>query len=380
MALRELASSEMLYVNQLRSAIRHGLLPAYRAFAKEEGNGDDVKRQTFERILNLCSEVWQQSCISAGAFGRMSTHGAVMEVATLFSSLQPMQLYAAYCIAASDSVANGTFNHLPILRFVDENVLKAKCLGVVNHADGPADALQRLVDLPLSRMANYEAYSQRLSFLSYKGGAASAELARQGEEWMQVTAAHQIAVAEAAITNEFWEDFPGARKQFATPARRVIKHSKEAPLHTKGLLSGSTWFLLFNDAFVMSQMFGTKEMPLSTLWVQDLHPKTLTFTIVTPLETLEVYANNQTAKASWINAIVRCICKSVSSHDPVTQRAQMSRTVTTAFSGAVPLNLDLRQLERRKAEHPLRDHYLYGNSMYSGDMHVGKLVGYGARF
>ena len=63
---------------------------------------------------------------------------------------------------------------------------------------------------------------------------------------------------QADATATFWDDYPGARKTFATPMRRVVKHSKEAPLHTRGLLSGSTWFLLFNDAFVVSQMFGTQ--------------------------------------------------------------------------------------------------------------------------
>ena len=190
----------MAYVNQLRAAIRHGMLPAYKALTKDEGSSDEVKRQTFEKILNLCSEVWQASCISAGALGGMSTRGAVMEVATLFDALQPPLLYGSYATAYSDAVANGTMSHLPIIRLVDEALLKVKCMGVVKQEDGPADALMRLVLLPMERMAAYDSYCQRLSFLTYKGGLASSELARASEQWVTLSEALKIALAEVSVS------------------------------------------------------------------------------------------------------------------------------------------------------------------------------------
>ena len=376
MALRELASTEMMYVNQLRAAIRHGLLPAYKSLAKEDGSSDEVKRQTFEKILNLCSEVWQASCVTAGSLGGMSTRGAVMEVATLFDALQPPLLYGNYATSYSDAIANGTMRHLPIVRLVDDSLLKIKCTGVVKQEDGPAEALLRLVLLPIERMAAYESFCQRLSFLSYKGGLASAELARAAEQWIQLSEALKIALVEADTTAKFWDDYPGARKTFATPMRRIVKHSREAPLHTRGLLSGSTWFLLFNDAFVVSQMFGTREMPLGTLWVSDI-PDSLSFTIITPVETLEVYTNSHDAKSAWIAAVTRCICKCVDAYDENAMCASMGLVAATAFSGTVPIELELYQLERRKAHHYFKDHHLYGSGHYHGDMHMGKLDGEG---
>ena len=109
---------------------------------------------------------------------------------------------------------------------------------------------------------------------------------------------------------------------------------------------------------------GTREMPLGTLWVYDI-PDSLSFNIITPLETLEVYANSQNAKAAWIAALIRCICKCVDTYDEDAMCASMGLVAATAFSGTVLIELEMYQLERRKAHHYFKDHPMYGSGRWS---------------
>jgi hypothetical protein len=86
-----------------------------------------LRRKLFETILNLCSEVWQASCVLAGCLMDISVRGAVSELIEITDQMDPFKLYGAYARAFTNSISNSVLDHPPFARLLSDNIQKADC-------------------------------------------------------------------------------------------------------------------------------------------------------------------------------------------------------------------------------------------------------------
>ena len=382
MILRELASGELDYVNQLRCVIRHGLLPAYRSL-DQDGGMSGVLKKLFESILNLLSEIWQMTCITAASFGEISNKGSIAQLISLMENLVPVKLYREYARCYADALANGVHKHPLFVRLVEEGVIKSnQPFFQAQNVEGSV-LFHRLLRLPLERIANYELSFRRLGYLG-SCKEENKELCAFADEWIQLTEALKIACIDANKTAQFWEENPAAQKKFATSQRRLVCHSRlpKQTLHTKGLLSAATWIILFNDIVGVSQVFSQREIPLNLLWIQhtdatDADSNRHSFQIVTPVEVLDVYTDSSECKEIWMAAFLRCICSLIKGYDKVQKLATLSTDPCDVLSFDVPMELTCEALQQRVVSYQLKDDATYGDATYHGLMNCGRVSGHG---
>ena len=142
------------------------------------------------------------------------------------------------------------FKHAPY------SLLVSDCLTNSRHSDffescDPAETLHVLARLPMARVVTLELTFRRLGFLCIGGlHEQSEQLAGVSDQWVQTAEATKIASLDAEATAKIWEEYPAAKKQFAKPGRRVIKHSKAEPLTTKGLLNAGTCLIRYPHAVI----------------------------------------------------------------------------------------------------------------------------------
>ena len=381
MILRELASGELDYVNQLRAVIRHGLLPAYRAL-DQDGGLTGVLKEIFESLLNFLSEIWQMTCITAASFGEISNKGTISQLIALMESLTPAKLYRDYARCYVDAVANAVHKHPAVVRLVEDGVMRSNQKFFRDESIEGTAMFHRLLRLPLERMTSYELSFRRLGYLS-SCNEENDQLCAVADEWVQLAEALKIATLDAEKTAQFWEENPSTRKQFAKPSRRMVCHSRtpNKTLHTRGLLSTATWIILFNDIVGLSQVFSQRELPLNLLWIQDTETtddsNRHSFQIVSPAENLDVYADTQACKDVWTSTLLRCMCTLIKSYDTEKKIPTLGAKPRDVLSLEVPMELSFAELSRRVVSYHLKDDPAYGDATYYGLMSGAKISGHG---
>lgn len=98
MLLRELASSEITFVNSLREALRNLLLPFAKAVRVDPSQYFPVtaSKDAFDSLIATHSEIWHVACTSATQFSIASVTGNYGNMFEVFQRLKPLELYRQY--------------------------------------------------------------------------------------------------------------------------------------------------------------------------------------------------------------------------------------------------------------------------------------------
>ena len=95
MLLRELASSEIAFVNSLRDTLRSWLLPFAKAVRSDPSQYFPIAatKDAFDTLNATHSEIWHLACTSATQFSVASSKGHYGNMLEVFERLEPLKVY-----------------------------------------------------------------------------------------------------------------------------------------------------------------------------------------------------------------------------------------------------------------------------------------------
>lgn len=113
--LRELASSEIAFVNELREHLRFRLLPLLTAVRSNSSgfHTSEGGRVLLEDLVACYSEIWHLSCTAAARFATASNSGDYDTALAAFELIQPAALFEKFADSLCDAMALGVFNDIP---------------------------------------------------------------------------------------------------------------------------------------------------------------------------------------------------------------------------------------------------------------------------
>jgi len=375
MVLRELASSEISFVNALRNSLRSWLLPFAKAVRADPGQHFPVPstKDAFDVLLATYSETWHLACTSATQFSEASGRGHYGNVFEVFNRLDSLQLYRQYTNVLCDAVAIGVF--------IDHPKLSRSALATSDF--------RTMMQLPIERIEIYASVLNRLMALLVADTENCKLATAIASDWDKLRKSSDQMLSRAAETEAFWRQNSSLRKTFGTASRRVVLHSKACHLHLNKVLSASTWYILCEDALLVPQVFSHREYPLHTLWVEDVpdtevlqHGIRITSTYGTTGTTVEsfvVYAEKASDKAQWLDAFTRCIGHYVVSFDDESNIARLaSGAVARADSNdTFQHSMTLSQLEKRFVCFRVQGHPEFKDAVFEGETVLGRVTGRG---
>eukprot|EP00041_Stephanoeca_diplocostata_P026969 m.735270 g.735270 ORF g.735270 m.735270 type:complete len:1834 (-) comp23088_c0_seq1:324-5825(-) len=388
--LRELASSEITFVNELREHLRFRLLPLLNAVRTNTGSfhTSEGGRVLLEDLVACYSEIWHLSCTAAARFATASNTGDYDTALAAFELIQPAALFEKFADSLCDAVAFGVFNDIPDT--VSPKVAASKQASQTPDAN---PTVRQMLILPLHRADHYDTLLTRLGALLVNDPNAASRSRQIAARWDTLLQANVHCTALARSTEKFWMEHAAARKQFAIAPRRVLLHSKTCPLHSAKFLSGSPSYILAQDALLVSQVFSHREYPLNTLWVEDVLSDSsggsssgTSFRIIsahaatgTSTEVFTVYTDNVSDKNTWMKMLARGISAYVTAYDAAAMVARLSSSVNNRLSSindtVYILNHD--QLKTRIVYCRLLGHPSFKNALYEGEMTSGRITGHG---
>lgn len=365
--LRELASSEVTFVNKLRNNLRDFLVPlASKVRNGNQGVTLDGTEPTLFELVSCYSEVWHQSCTLVTQFTNSSNLGYYYEVLNTLEIVKPDELFIRFITTMSNAVATAVIGPFSV--------------AMKHSQDG--EKIKAMFDLPIKRMEQYEILFRRLSSLLLSDASSSMGALSLANAWEKCIAFYKREVESAKRTCSFWLEFPHAWKRFGKAEHRLILHSKSVRLQPSkaNFLSGSPWIVLVNHALIVSQVFSDKEYPLSTLWIEDVNndsSNNLTIRLSWPgsAPIMEFIAASPDDKSTWINALLSAINGCVESINENGIPEVVSPGPRTIYS---EYNLSIKELETRSARIRILNHSIYKDAEYHGDVFRGKMTGTGA--
>eukprot|EP00047_Mylnosiga_fluctuans_P020907 m.97717 g.97717 ORF g.97717 m.97717 type:complete len:1510 (-) comp8676_c0_seq2:738-5267(-) len=367
--LRSLACSEVGYCAVL-SALRDSVRSATESASPAPGRLPVVCDPALDVLMVLLDDVAELSCNTAATLLDVIPHWQTCDLGASLASLSPFGAYERYAVALVNAISVGAFRNASLQASLSEMLRQH---GRHLELDSTGDDMMRgLFALPQKRM-NF--MYQRLSDLAHIAETylqpSAHRLREQAAVWGRLAQETIEACMRAEDTAVFWAEHAAIRKLLCQPGRRVLRHSKTLPLSSnKSMIHSANWFILFNDCFVHSTMFGTKIYPLGTTWVVDV-PDTdalkNAFKLVFPEESLTLYSPN---KHDWMLTINRAISGLLVMHSSGIPNIRADPDVLTSSQDANPST-------SRRAFHAFRHHPYYREAEYNGEWVLGRCEGQG---